>query len=245
MKYYLLIAAALIAIALGITGIALWGSRSAAAAQEQLRVVEERALAAEQIATALRIDKLSLERELNRTAEASQSFQAQLEAVKRAAPTAKVESVVLHRGDAFEVPLAVDSDSTQGAVTPSSVAAPLLSVSTSEARLRTDAGTVAVVGETTVECVGGGCVLGWKHVNRWSADATQLFVRDEKKPLLRGWGIGGSLSCARSGCGLGPHLDAPVRRWTSRQGREIALQASGSLTVVGEVVGTLNASIRF
>lgn len=112
MKRYLLIAAALVVIGVGITGIALWGGRKAAAAQEQLRIIEERALAAENVSTALRIDNFELERQLYHTAAASKSFQSQLEAVKRAVPTARVESVGSHRGDAFEAPPEVDSDSS-------------------------------------------------------------------------------------------------------------------------------------
>ena len=254
MKNLLLIAAALIVIAVGITGIALWGSRRTTTAEEQLRVVEERALAAGQIATALRTDKLPLERALTRTAAASKPFEAQLESVKRAAPTAKVESVVLHRSDAFEVPMAVDCnssahsprvDSTPGAATPPRVAAPLLSVSTSEARLKTDAGTVAVVGETTVECVGGGCLMGWKHVDRWSADATKLFIRDEPKPLLRGWGIGLTAICVREGCGVGPGGLLPHRRWVTRRGMEVTLDGTFGVTAAVPLGGATSIGIRF
>lgn len=176
----------------------------------------------------------------------SHTLSEQLARAKRVAPESTVESVVSHTGEAFELPVTTDPSRTdvEHDVT-TAPTGPVLQVHTTEARLRTQAGNIAVVGETVVECVGGACPLGWRHVDPWEVDATSLFVARQPTPLLRGWGIGlGAVCLLEYGCGWGPAAALPRRTWTVR-GREVHLDGSISVSMMGEAGGSAIAVVRF
>ncbi len=221
------------------------------ALQSEKAIAERKVLASEQIASARLVAIEDLERQLAEKAEASESLTRQLDRLRRAAPRSQVESVITHTGDVFGVPIVGRGDTeTSGDATGNneagdeSAGVPLLQVSTTEARLKTNTGNVAVIGETVVRCVGGTCPLGWTHSDDWSVDVTHLIQSAPAKLFMRGWGAGLGVLCTRSGCGAGPALGIPPRVWHVRR-REVRLDVTAAVSVAGERSGSAIALLRF
>lgn len=167
-------------------------SRNAAVA----RATEQAALAQAQIITAHQAERAALEADLATAVREGTTLREQLARLQRTAPRTRNESVLRTTSGPITVPVADSAQPTPpggtlagtGGDSHTPAVAPVIAISVTEARLKTSAGNVAVIGETVVECVGGSCPLGWRHVEPWSVDATSLVVREQ--PTDPRWLVG-------------------------------------------------------